>query len=260
MDRRPREDSSVAASRAPVRRAAVAATLAYSTRDSEPWRIVLRPDACELHADPGRWLAARDPFGRSLTLSIGAALLNARASLAADGITHDVVRIPEPANPYHLATLTVGAPTGPGGPATDARLADWGRRGLARHRLDPDRVRPIGDDELELLDRAVATTGASLHPVAADVVVVCTKADGAVHWLTAGEAVQMLVLEAATHGLAVAEVIDDRALSMPRGRLVQQLRGAGHPQVVLRLGAGTAGVRGRRRSLADVLVARPQDW
>ena len=48
------------------------------------------PDTCELHADPDRWLAAQDPVGRSLTLSIGCALLNARASLYADGAAHRV--------------------------------------------------------------------------------------------------------------------------------------------------------------------------
>ena len=42
-----------------MRRAAVSATLAYSTQDTEPWRIVLRSDGCEFHADPARWLPPR---------------------------------------------------------------------------------------------------------------------------------------------------------------------------------------------------------
>jgi hypothetical protein len=260
VDRLASEPVNVETSRASMRRAAVAATLAHSTQDTEPWRIVVRADACEFYEDPARWLPAQDPVGRSLTLSIGCALLNARSSLDADGVPYRVLLIPDPSHPHHLATLTTEGTVSPGpGSDNDPRLAELGRQGVARRASDPARTRRIRADEVELLRQVVATAGAVLHRATTDVVVVCTTENRARDWLIAGEAVQRLILEAAMHGLAVAEVVGHLELPADRARLRQRLGGTDHPQAVLRLGAAAAWVRGRRRQLADVLVAPPQD-
>jgi hypothetical protein len=237
---------------AAVRRAAVRATLAWSTRDTEPWWLVVGPGTCELHADPDRWLPAQDPVGRSLTLSIGCALFNARASLDADGAAYRVERLPDPTRQHHLATITLLDTAGPG---TDdgGGLAALAAGGFDRSTIDPFVDWPLQADEVERLAGAVRAEGAVLHRLEPDVVVVATAENRALDWLTAGEAVQRLVLEAAVLGFAVGEVVGGLELPRDRARLRERIGGLDHPQAVLRLGALGGRIRGRRRPLAEVL-------
>lgn len=235
-----------------LRRAAVAATLAHSSREAEPWRLEVRRDSLELYADPDRWLQALDPTGQALTLSVGCALLNARAVLEAAQVGHTVLRLPNPYHPQHVSTVVVlgDGPAPSSDPGGLVRLAD---AGFERYAVDDTVTRVLGDDELVHLASAVAEEGAVLHRLDSGALVVATVGNRAVDWLVAGEAVQRLVLEAALLGLGTAEVEGGLDLPADRAELRCRLGGTDHPQAALRVGAPGHKVRGRHRSLADVL-------
>lgn len=91
-----------------LRRAAIRATLATSIMNSQPWRIELHSDRVELIADRRRNLPVIDPHRRQMTLSLGAALFNARVVAAASGLPVQVRRAPERARPDLLAQLRLG--------------------------------------------------------------------------------------------------------------------------------------------------------
>ena len=63
------------------------------------------PTAMEIRADRSRQLTVLDPAGRELVQSVGAALFNVRAALAARGFATAVERLPRPADPDLLAVV-----------------------------------------------------------------------------------------------------------------------------------------------------------
>jgi nitroreductase len=90
-----------------LRRAAEQAHLAPSVHNTQPWRLVIRPDVLELYADRARQLAALDPTGRQLMVSCGCALLTARVVLAEAEQRVRIDRLPEPAQPDLLARIAL---------------------------------------------------------------------------------------------------------------------------------------------------------
>jgi len=87
-------------------RAAVAlACRAPSVHNSQPWRWEIGEHSLHLHADRSRALPAIDPLGADLTISCGAALHHLRIGLAALGWRAVVHRLPNPAQPDHLAAI-----------------------------------------------------------------------------------------------------------------------------------------------------------
>jgi nitroreductase len=90
-----------------LRRAAEQAHLAPSVHNTQPWRLVIRPDVLELYADRSRQLAALDPTGRQLVMSCGCALLNARVVLAEAAQRVRIDRLPERARPDLLARVVL---------------------------------------------------------------------------------------------------------------------------------------------------------
>lgn len=115
------------------RRAAVRATLAHSVRNTQPWRLVLRPFSLEIYADWTRRLRVLDPRGRQLLISCGSAVFNGRVALAADGYEAMVQRFPDLAEPTLLARLTTTeprvdrVPIGALDPAVEVRRTNYQR-------------------------------------------------------------------------------------------------------------------------------------
>lgn len=92
-------------------KALTVAIRAPSIHNTQPWRWRLRGDVADLYADTRRQLYVADPDRRLLTVSCGAALHHARIALEADGLAAAAELIPSPADPTHLARITVTGPT-----------------------------------------------------------------------------------------------------------------------------------------------------
>jgi nitroreductase len=136
------------------------ARLAPSVHNTQPWTFVLFPDRLELHADRSRQLAVLDPDGRELVQSVGAALFNARAALAAHGFAVKVERLPHAQAPDVLAVVR---------PATGEPDPDLARLDRVIARRHTNR-RPFGPETVpdEVVDRladVTAVEGGVLVPV-----------------------------------------------------------------------------------------------
>jgi len=155
--------------------AARAALHAPSVFNTQPWRWrVVGDSTLELFADRSRALRATDPDGRLLLLSCGTALHHARVALAAAGRAVRVDRFPDPDDADLLARITV----------TGARPVDRQTSRLAAaitaRRTDRRAYteRPVPDDLLTELRRAVEAEGAYLHLVRRDQLPMLATATG----------------------------------------------------------------------------------
>ncbi len=139
--------------------AATAAGSAPSIHNTQPWHWRLHGDELDLSLERRRTLEFTDPDDRLAILSCGAALHHARVSLAADGWNATVTRLPDSAQPGHLATIRAGGRI----PVEPAAVRDLQAVG-ARH---TDR-RPIPDvtidaDKLRSVSTAAQAQGSSLQ-------------------------------------------------------------------------------------------------
>jgi nitroreductase len=153
---RPLHDSAADALSAAVDRA----MLAPSLHNSQPWRFTVHADGLDVRADRTRHLTSIDPLGRELVQSVGAALFNARVTLAARGWAVDVQRCPSPDDPDLLAVLhLVDGPPDPGLAVLDPLVPQ--RR---TNRRTFDATVPT-DAELRSFTAAAVAEGAVLVPV-----------------------------------------------------------------------------------------------
>lgn len=81
------------------------AVRAPSVHNTQPWRWAIGHETVHLYADLERRLSVTDPGGRDLMLSCGAALHHLRIAAAAAGWGTKVHRLPNPADPDHLASV-----------------------------------------------------------------------------------------------------------------------------------------------------------
>jgi hypothetical protein len=269
---------------AALRRAAVRATLAPSVDNSQPWSLRLHDEQLDLYADVGRQQPVRDPRGRRLTISCGAALMNARVSLTAGGFDVRVDRFPDRRNHELLARLTVL-----GGPhpqvhsrvslASPAALRTLDQFVDARHTnhdlFTDDEVptavldvlaRAVADEHGDLFVVRSAQQRAALASVSASadaagsvaddrcVVVLGSGGDDALDWLRTGEALERMLLEATRQGIVAGPWSQRIVSAADRESLRAGLGLTMTPQVVLPIGHAPVGPGSRRRRLVDVLV------
>jgi nitroreductase len=145
-----------------VEAAADQARLAPSVHNTQPWTLITRPDRLELRADRTRQLTVLDPMGRELVQSIGAALFNARAALAAAGWAVTVERMPDAADPDLLAVVTPLAFAGDPDPDLAVLAPEIARRRTNRRKFADE---PVPAEVVDALTAAIAAEGAQLIPV-----------------------------------------------------------------------------------------------
>ncbi|MCV7166692.1 Acg family FMN-binding oxidoreductase [Mycobacterium stomatepiae] len=88
-----------------IRTVLALASRAPSVHNTQPWRWLVGSQSLDLHADADRQLPNTDPDGRDLILSCGAALNHCVVAFAAVGWHAKVSRLPNPADPNHLAAI-----------------------------------------------------------------------------------------------------------------------------------------------------------
>lgn len=141
-----------------LRECIAAAVSAPSIHNTQPWLFRAGDDAVEVMVDPTRRLAAVDPDGREMHVSVGAALFNLRVAAHAHGRRPVVELMPDPARPELVARVRLGADEAPAAPVAPLAAAIPLRHTNRR----PYQDRPVPAAVLTELAVAAEQEGAAL--------------------------------------------------------------------------------------------------
>ena len=241
------------------------ATKAPSVNNSQPWRWRIGPDSLHLYADApadapadaGHHVPRTDADRRDLLLSCGSALHHCTVGLAAMGWLATIDRLPDPADPDHLAAIEmVRRPPS----ELDVMLAAAiGRRRTDRRNYNSWPV-PWGD--IALMGARAARAGVMLRQIDllprrrdlvndpgrnnpdsppgddnAIMVALGTENDDDLARLRAGEATSLVLLSATAMGLASCLVTEPLEVDETREAVRADTFGSsGHPQMLVRVG------------------------
>ncbi|MCF6507288.1 hypothetical protein E9549_07685 [Blastococcus sp. MG754426] len=258
--------------------AAVAALLAPSANGARPWLVRVRPGSLELRADRSRRSSVPDRRAREPLQGAGAALLDARVSLAAAGLAVEVRRLPLATDPQLLAEVcpVAGSPDpalaalGPGtAPVPAAGEPLPGPLEPTPARLPPELVRALveaasaedvtlvpvdREDRLRLLADLVRLAEPGPRAGPADraepvdvrpgagqtVVLLATARDDELAWLRSGEARRRVLRIAGARGWTGDPLHQVVEVPVVRMQVRSALSWHAHPQDLLRLGRVTA--------------------
>lgn len=256
-----------------------AAVAVPSLRDTQPWRLRFRGWVLEVY----RGAPVEDPARRLAIIALGAAVLNLRIAAAALGYGSQVRHILDRGRPELVAEVELAgsparqlaalAPAIPRRrtnrePYTDRRVPEGIRRELERSaRAESAELqwleRPSRRCWLQMATNEAMAVGHAARPMAdferePQLAVLVTRYDGASDWLRAGQAMELVLLEATANGLATSlldEVVEHAGL---RWQINDHIGPWLFPQALIRFGYGPPA---SSRPIADVqLPEHRPDW
>lgn len=143
-----------------IRSALSLAVRAPSVHNSQPWQWRVGEGSLQLYANPDLHLPHTDPDARDLVLSCGATLNHCAVAFAALGWQSKMHRLPNPADPDHLAAIELHRY-----PATEVDIAL--AAAIPRRRTDRRRYSswPVPHGEIALMAARAARAGVMLRRV-----------------------------------------------------------------------------------------------
>src|SRR6266702_4573795 len=261
---------------------------APSLHNTQPWRFTVGREAIELYADHNRQLP-EDPDGRELLISCGAALYGLRLAVRSLGRVPDVDLFPAPARPgprrplarvrqdasdegATLAVITanrardlaeilaVASLRQAADPVSRAEIERWTRElgspakdGVPAHAFPATPEEPAGWLPLRDFDlgRGLGRLPADGPPAPVTAVLV-TPGDREEDWLRGGQALQRLLLRAASQWVFGNLQTQPLKVVWVRALIRSQLSLPGWPQMLLQLGVARTTLSTGRRPPAEL--------